>query len=288
MNDIDIAVLGGGEAGCAAASCAASLGASVMLLDEAMPADPCHWTIPADGVRVWGVGRQGDAFRLDGIGPGGPVQVVARALVVCIGAHVVPNHASPACEVTRLLGATHLYSPARGGWVPVLEAGQRTSIRLLYAAGDCAGLGGVPAREGNVAARAALHDLGFSIPGDVGPDAAADQSGAVARFADACARLPADAVVCPCEGTCRAAIDAAVTAGARDINQLKSFTRAGMGPCQGRKCAELLGELVGLHVGGRAHAGAPTARLPLRPVPMAALLGIFDYADIPVPAPAPI
>jgi hypothetical protein len=45
---------------------------------------------------------------------------------------------------------------------------------------------------------------------------------------------------------------------------------------------------VARRVGSRELAGFATGRMPLRPVPMEPLLGAFDYADIPVPAPAPI
>jgi bacterioferritin-associated ferredoxin len=86
----------------------------------------------------------------------------------------------------------------------------------------------------------------------------------------------------------RAEIEAALDAGAEEMNQLKQFTRCGMGPCQGRVCGEAAAELVAMRVGGRERAGFATGRLPLRPVPMEALLGEFDYADIPVPAPAPL
>ncbi|WP_200306449.1 (2Fe-2S)-binding protein, partial [Paracraurococcus ruber] len=102
------------------------------------------------------------------------------------------------------------------------------------------------------------------------------------------AAIPPDCVVCRCEAVTRAAIDAAIAAGARDLNQVKQFSRAGMGPCQGRLCGEGVAELLASAVGGRAAAGFATGRIPLRPVPMQALLGAFDYADIPVPAPAPI
>jgi hypothetical protein len=61
-----------------------------------------------------------------------------------------------------------------------------------------------------------------------------------------------------------------------------------MGPCQGRVCGEAAAELVARRIGGRERAGFATGRLPLRPVPMEAVLGAFDYADIPVPAPAPL
>jgi bacterioferritin-associated ferredoxin len=100
--------------------------------------------------------------------------------------------------------------------------------------------------------------------------------------------MPPSTVVCRCEGVTRAAIEAALDDGAAEMNQLKQFTRCGMGPCQGRLCGEAAAELVALRVGGREHAGFATGRMPLRPVPMDAMLGDFDYADIPVPAPAPI
>jgi len=100
--------------------------------------------------------------------------------------------------------------------------------------------------------------------------------------------IPAETVICRCEGVTRGEIEGALADGATEMNQLKQFTRCGMGPCQGRVCGEAAAELVALHVGGRERAGFATGRLPLRPVPMDALLGEFDYADIPVPAPAPI
>ena len=100
--------------------------------------------------------------------------------------------------------------------------------------------------------------------------------------------IPPETVVCRCEGVTRAEIEAALDDGAAEMNQLKHFTRCGMGPCQGRLCGEAAAELVAIRVGGREHAGFATGRMPLRPVPMAALLGEFDYADIPVPTPSPV
>ena len=74
----------------------------------------------------------------------------------------------------------------------------------------------------------------------------------------------------------------------RATHKNAQFSRCGMGPCQGRLCGEAAAELLARRVGGREVAGFATGRLPLRPVPMDALLGEFDYADIPVPAAAPI
>jgi bacterioferritin-associated ferredoxin len=101
--------------------------------------------------------------------------------------------------------------------------------------------------------------------------------------------IPPETIICRCEGVTRSAIENAAAAGANTINQLKHFTRCGMGPCQGRMCGEAAGALLADACGiGVSEVGFATGRIPLRPVPMEAILGDFDYADIPVPAPAPI
>jgi NADPH-dependent 2,4-dienoyl-CoA reductase/sulfur reductase-like enzyme len=211
---------------------------------------------------------------------------------LCIGHGLVP-----ATEATRTYRARHEHRPQDGGWVPVLDAAQRTSVALLYAAGDGAGVRGAAAApaSGRVAARAALHDLGL------GPEPAQDATLARARRAGAAmarmmalrpalvGAIPPETVVCRCEGVTRAAIDAAAQDGASTLNQLKHFTRCGMGPCQGRMCGEAAGALLAAARGvAVADVGFATGRIPLRPVPMDAILGAFDYGDIPVPVAAPI
>ena len=101
------------------------------------------------------------------------------------------------------------------------------------------------------------------------------------------AAIPPETVVCRCEDITRATIEAALDAGARDVNQAKAWTRCGMGPCQGRFCGETLGELVALRRGDRTSAGQLTGRAPLRPVPYHLLVGAFDYDTLDLPAPAP-
>ena len=97
-----------------------------------------------------------------------------------------------------------------------------------------------------------------------------------------------DVVVCRCEEVTRGQIEQALDAGACEVNQLKHFTRCGMGPCQGRMCAETAAELVAARVGSREAAGLWTMRPPLRPIGLGDLLGDFSYGDIPVPEPAPL
>jgi thioredoxin reductase/bacterioferritin-associated ferredoxin len=215
---------------------------------------------------------------------------------LCIG-----HGLTPATEATRTYRALHDYDAARGGWVPRTDADGRTSVRLLYAAGDGAGVRGAAAApaSGRLAALAALHDLGLLPVHAAARTAPARELARTSRTGSAMARMmalrpalvaaiPPDCVVCRCEGITRAQVEAALDDGARDMNQMKQYTRCGMGPCQGRICGETAAELVALRVGGRARAGFATGRVPLRPVAMDAVLGDFDYADIPVPAAAPI
>jgi len=221
-----------------------------------------------------------------------------EADALCIGHGLVP-----ATEATRAFRAAHRYAAEDGGWVPVLDADRRTSIPFLYAAGDGAGVRGAAAAPaaGRLAALAALRDLGMlDAPRyEAARIMPARDFARAARAGGAMARMMAlrpalvaaiapDTIVCRCEGVTRSAIDAALNDGAKDMNQLKQYTRCGMGPCQGRLCGETAAEIVALRVGGRERAGFATGRLPLRPVPMDTLLGTFDYADIPVPAEAPI
>lgn len=209
----------------------------------------------------------------------------------------------PATEATRAFRAAHRYAAESGGWVPVLDEDRRTSIPLLYACGDGSGVRGAAAApaSGRLAALAALRDLGLidaAIHATSRASPAADfaraarAGGAMARMMALrpalVAAIPPETIICRCEGVTRAQIEAAVEDGATAMNQVKQFTRCGMGPCQGRLCGEAAAELVAARVGGRDKAGFATGRVPLRPVAMDALLGDFDYADIPVPRPAPI
>jgi NADPH-dependent 2,4-dienoyl-CoA reductase/sulfur reductase-like enzyme len=257
-----------------------------------------------DGVRVLRAHRVASAeggaalerVRVAPLAGGEAVEIDCDAL--CIGHGLVP-----ATEATRCFRAAHRYAREEGGWVPVLDEDRRSSVRLLYVAGDGGGVRGAAAAPaaGRLAALAALHDLGLLSPAAHAADRAAParEFRRAARTGRAMARMmalrpelvaaiPPETTVCRCEGVTRAEIEAALEDGAAEMNQLKQFTRCGMGPCQGRLCGEAAAELVAMRVGGRERAGFATGRLPLRPVPMAAVLGDFDYADIPVPAPAPL
>lgn len=217
---------------------------------------------------------------------------VFDADALCIGHGLVP-----ATEASRTYRALHEHRPQDGGWVPLLDTRQRTTVPLLYAAGDGAGVRGaaVAPATGRIAAQAALHDLGIAGADSYDPGLTRAQRAGAAMARMMALRpalveaIPPDTIICRCEGITRGAIDAAAADGAATINQLKHFTRCGMGPCQGRMCGEAAGALLAMARGVPVSAvGFATGRIPLRPVPMDAILGDFDYADIPVPAAAPI
>jgi NADPH-dependent 2,4-dienoyl-CoA reductase/sulfur reductase-like enzyme len=258
----------------------------------------------AKGVKVLAAHRVvsaegGDALARVRVAPlaGGAEQAI-DCDALCIGHGLVP-----ATEATRAFRAAHRYERPSGGWVPVLDGDRRSSVARLYVAGDGGGIRGAAAAPaaGRLAALAALHDLGLldaaqhaaARAAPAAEHARASRTGAAMAAMMALrpalvALIPPETTVCRCEGVTRAEIEAALEDGAEEMNQLKQFTRCGMGPCQGRVCGEAAAELVAMRVGGREKAGFATGRLPLRPVPMQALLGEFDYADIPVPAAAPI
>jgi len=97
-------------------------------------------------------------------------------------------------------------------------------------------------------------------------------------------------IVCSCENVKRVEIDAACDAGAHDVNQMKAWTRCGMGPCQGRICGDIAAELLVRRMpsASRESVGVFTARSPLRPVTIGALTGDFEYGDIAIPTAAPL
>lgn len=226
------------------------------------------------------------------------VGTVFEADCVAVGHGLVP-----ATEVTRLLQARHEFRPERGGWIAHRDSHCRTTVEGLFAAGDSAGISGAAAAylEGRIAGLTAALDLGrvdakqhreMSTP-------IAGRLRRAARFGAAMARLMAlrpgqvegvdgDTVICRCEDVTRSEIEAALDRGACQVNQLKSWTRCGMGPCQGRMCGETAASLVAARVGSREQAGLWTARAPIRPIDLEALYGDLAYVDIPIPQEAPL
>ncbi|HJU20145.1 MAG TPA: (2Fe-2S)-binding protein, partial [Stellaceae bacterium] len=87
-------------------------------------------------------------------------------------------------------------------------------------------------------------------------------------------------IACRCEEVTVGEIRRAARLGAPGPNQLKAFTRCGMGPCQGRVCgpivAALLAETQGKPI---AEIGAFRPRAPWKPITVGALADLAVDAD---------
>jgi NAD(P)H-nitrite reductase large subunit len=79
---------------------------------------------------------------------------------------------------------------------------------------------------------------------------------------------------CRCEAVTRAAVEAAIAAGAMTVNDVKRRTRCGMGLCQGVYCMPQIAALLAERLGDPLVEIAPmTARAPVRPLPLEELAG---------------
>ena len=222
---------------------------------------------------------------------------VFQADAVALGHGLVPG-----TEVTRLLRAEHEFVADRGGWIAERDGDYRTTVEGLYVAGDGCGISGGAAAEieGRIAGLTAALDLGRVERADY-ENRAAPLRRALGRAESVGIRMSRmmtprpgildtitpDTVVCRCEDVTRGEIEATMEAGAFEVNQLKSWTRCGMGPCQGRMCGDTAARLVAERVGGREKAGSWTARVPIRPVALDDLAGEFEYEDIWESSPEP-
>jgi thioredoxin reductase len=220
-----------------------------------------------------------------------------------VDAVTVGNGLTASTDITRLLRAEHRFEALRGGWVPRLDADFHTTSTRLYVAGDGAGIAGAAAAaiDGRLAGLSAARDLGV-LSVEAYQDLVVPlrrKAARARRFGTAMAKLMAlrpaqvaaiadETIVCRCEDVTRGEIGAAVREGARGVNQVKAWTRCGMGPCQGRICGDIVGELVTGRGNARDEAGYFTGRTPFRPLPLDELAPPIAYDDLQLPPPAPL
>lgn len=81
-----------------------------------------------------------------------------------------------------------------------------------------------------------------------------------------------DKHLCRCEEVTEKEIRAAIQSGARSVAEIKRWTRAGMGICQGRSCRRLVERILVEELGiNPADIEMSTIRPPLRPVSIRSL-----------------
>lgn len=181
----------------------------------------------------------------------------------------------PSIQMSRALGCAHGWSEAQHCWRPVTDEWGVSSIPGILIAGDAAGIAG---------ADAAVLSGRIAVLGLLGrQQQAADlrarrrQRVAVRPFLDAMfppLRLaPEDTtVVCRCEEVTADAVRAAARAGCQGMNQLKAYTRCGMGPCQGRTCGPVaIDVLANATHTPHARIEPLRTRFPIKPVKVGAL-----------------
>ena len=198
---------------------------------------------------------------------------------------VVPN-----VQISRALRAEHDWDPVGRFWRPLLDTTCQSTLPGIAFAGDGAGIGGAlaAAYQGEVAACGALArlqaDHDHVTAAKLGRAASMAYSRHLAArpwldalFAPAteCLTPPDDVLVCRCEEVTAGTVRELARGGCLGPNQLKAFSRAGMGPCQGRYCGLTVCELLAeVHETSPADVGYYRLRNPVKPVTVADLANI--------------
>ena len=211
-------------------------------------------------------------------------RVAADTLLIHNG--VVPN-----VQITRALGIDHDWDDAQRAFRPRRDDWGATSLPAIFVAGDGGGIIGAAASalSGRLAAlevARALGRLDAQSRDEVARPLrrALDRQLAIRPFLDALFApapeflVPADeTIVCRCEEVTAGALRHTVSLGCLGPNQLKSFTRCGMGPCQGRMCgltaAEVIAAARGLPV---AEIGYYRLRFPIKPLTLGELAAMHS------------
>ncbi len=193
----------------------------------------------------------------------------------------------PHVNLAMSVGIEHRWNSAQLCFVPVLDTYGTSAIDGIAIAGDGAGIAGAEAavERGRLAGIAAARALGVAdtkLPDEASIRRTLARFEAARPFLDALFR-PSDAmriprgatIVCRCEEVTAADIDATLSIGPEGPNQMKSFLRCGMGPCQGRMCGLTVTEVIARGRGVSAEAvGYFRLRPPVKPITLAELAAL--------------
>ncbi|RWP74411.1 FAD-dependent oxidoreductase [Mesorhizobium sp.] len=218
---------------------------------------------------------------------------------------------TPVVDLLAALGCHIVFQPERGGYAPVVDEGQRTSVHNIFAVGDCAGIWPAKSLDRSIAAGEGLRAVG-TILGDaknyelaevLEPDRPAyDMSTYRMAWVRAsvieargefhvcqCEEVTAQEILelrpprylgCQADGRKGRSLSSLLDKAPQNPDQVKRLTRAGMGPCQGRRCREQIAALLALQATVPL-AAIPLAgyRAPVRPLPLAIASQLQESAD---------
>jgi len=87
-------------------------------------------------------------------------------------------------------------------------------------------------------------------------------------------------IICRCEDITRERILECIADGYETLDEIKRVTRAGMGPCQGRTCRNLIAaELSRFYDVPMEDILMPTFRPPVKPISLGALADAYDESS---------
>lgn len=234
------------------------------------------------GVRQLEALGDGSLQRVRFVADGRTEELAAEVLLLHQG--VVPN-----INLSNAIGCAHRWDDAQLAFLPVVDGWGASSVAGVTIAGDGAGIAGARAAEarGRLAGLHAAHALG-KLEATARDRAAASARAELARFsrgrafvdalyrpADAFRVPTGDTIVCRCEEVTAQQVVDTVKLGCTGPNQMKSFLRCGMGPCQGRLCGLTVTELIARERGvSPAEVGHYRLRFPVKPITLGELAAL--------------
>jgi thioredoxin reductase/bacterioferritin-associated ferredoxin len=198
---------------------------------------------------------------------------------VIVGYNLTPN-----TEIFRLLECQMEYSALKGGFIPTRNNEMETSQSGIFAAGDCAGIGGaeMAMMEGRLAGLSAARKLGLTLKeenlkkisevrkalkrenrfAELLGDLFSPKSGMYSIARD-------ETIICRCEEITLGQIREAIALGAQTVGDIKNIVRTGMGNCQGRTCGSLVANIMAIETGKKLNdVKYFNIRPPVHPVPI--------------------
>lgn len=204
-----------------------------------------------------------------------------RADTLLLHQGVIPNIRLPLAA-----GCDIEWEARQQSWIVLTDQWGRSSDADIYVVGDGSRISGAEASayHGRLAGMHAAFELGKINAGKLDTLStpvvkARDRHLSIRPFLDSCYTpsssylVPDDnTLVCRCEEITAGEIRQAVQLGCTGPNQVKSFTRCGMGPCQGGQCGSTVSHIISQQLDKpMAEVGCLRVRPPLSPITLGQL-----------------
>ena len=198
---------------------------------------------------------------------------------------VIPN-----INLTMATGIKHHWNQLQRCWVPTLSNNGETSIDGIYVAGDNGEIGGV--NVATLSGQIASLDILQKLKKLVGLRKyflffKLIREKALRPFLDKLFQpdkttlIPdnKEEIVCRCENIKRVELEESIELGISGPNQLKSYSRAGMGNCQGRMCGLTVQSMIAIKQNrSLSEVGYYRLRPPIKPITIKELSSLEEYS----------